>query len=212
MTTIDHNKKIAAINNLLPQTQCGECNYAGCLPYAKAIAENEAPIDKCPPGGTPTVMALAHYLAIDASPYLTAMEKKAKQPSVVRIREFDCIGCTKCIKACPVDAIMGAAKQMHTVITAECTGCELCVTPCPVDCIDIVPLGETFQPIHPARSALAKERYENRNERLKRLQAERQAKHQKAKNNPQLKGKTTTERRKDYMAEALMRVRKKKEK
>lgn len=209
MTAMKDTKKIAAIDALLPQTQCGECHYAGCLPYATAIAEGSAPIDQCPPGGIPTMKALARFVGVDPTPYIPSMEKRAKRPTTVRIREVDCIGCTKCIKACPVDAIMGAAKQMHTVITSECTGCELCVAPCPVDCIDVVSLGKDFQPIEPARSALARDRYEQRNKRLTRLMAERAAKHQQAKNNPQLKGKSTAEQRKAYMTEALARVKKK---
>lgn len=210
MSTMVDSEKIAAIDALLPQTQCGECSYTGCLPYAAAIVEGKAPINQCPPGGVPTLKALAQHLDMDPSSYIADMEQKAKRPITVRIREVDCIGCTKCIKACPVDAIMGAAKHMHTVITAECTGCELCVAPCPVDCIDIVSLGERFQSIDPARSALARERYENRNERLTRLKAERAVKHQQAKNNPQLAGKTTAEQRKAYMVEALERVKNKK--
>lgn len=203
-------EKIAGINERLPQTQCGECGYAGCLPYARAIAQNEAEIDKCPPGGISTLTALAGYLDRDPTPYLGEM--KVKSPTKVRIREVDCIGCTKCIKACPVDAIIGAAKQMHTVISAECTGCELCVAPCPVDCIEVIPLPASDGPaIEPAHSVLAKTRYENRQARLARVQSEQFNQHQQAKASPQLKGKSTVERRQAYIEAALARVKHKKE-
>ncbi|MBA1272149.1 electron transport complex subunit RsxB [Stutzerimonas azotifigens] len=123
------------INALLPQTQCGQCGYPGCKPYAQAIAAGDK-INKCPPGGESTIQALADLLDLDAEP-LDA-EGGEKPPMVAYIREAECIGCTKCIKACPVDAIVGAAKLMHTVIVSECTGCDLCVEPCPVDCIDMI--------------------------------------------------------------------------
>ncbi|HWV09528.1 MAG TPA: RnfABCDGE type electron transport complex subunit B, partial [Pseudomonas sp.] len=126
---------VQAIDALLPQTQCGKCGHPGCLPYAQGIAQGEA-INKCPPGGEMTVRALAQLLRVPELP----LELPAVPPQIALIREAECIGCTKCIQACPVDAILGAAKLMHTVIAAECTGCELCVAPCPVDCIDILPL------------------------------------------------------------------------
>ncbi len=125
------------IDALLPQTQCGLCTYKGCMPYAEALAFNQAEINLCPPGGIEGLIALAELLQKDATPFLDDMTQKAKLPSVAVIREAECIGCTKCIQACPVDAILGTSKQMHTVIADECTGCELCVAPCPVDCIDI---------------------------------------------------------------------------
>ncbi|MEZ5571970.1 MAG: electron transport complex subunit RsxB [Halioglobus sp.] len=135
------------INNILPQTQCGQCGYPGCRPYAEAIANGEA-INKCPPGGEAGIQALADLLDVEPIP-LDSEHGEAKQvPSVAFIREAECIGCTKCIQACPVDAILGAAKQMHTVITSECTGCDLCVEPCPVDCIDMIPQQETLQSWH----------------------------------------------------------------
>lgn len=126
------------INAILPQTQCGQCGYPGCKPYAQAIAEGDA-INKCPPGGDAGIHALADLLdvepiALDDSHGVEDVRK------VAYIREAECIGCTKCIQACPVDAILGAAKQMHSVIVSECTGCDLCVEPCPVDCIDMLPL------------------------------------------------------------------------
>lgn len=129
------------INALLPQTQCGQCGYPGCKPYAEAIAGGDK-INKCPPGGEATIAALADLLDVEAEP-LDA-EGGEKPPQVAFIREAECIGCTKCIQACPVDAIVGAAKQMHTVIISECTGCDLCVEPCPVDCIEMRPLASSL--------------------------------------------------------------------
>jgi len=126
------------IDRLLPQTQCGQCGFPGCKPYARAVARDEADIDQCPPGGAAGVIALAELLGREPKPVnpLNGIEK----PKVLAlIREEECIGCTKCIQACPVDAIVGAPKLMHTVLADLCTGCELCVPPCPVDCIDLVP-------------------------------------------------------------------------
>ena len=126
------------IEQLLPQTQCGQCGFAGCRPYAEAIASGEAQINCCPPGGEATMVALADLLGRDPLP-LDA-EAVAKPKAVALIKEAECIGCTLCLQACPVDAIIGAAKQMHVVIEAECTGCELCLPPCPVDCILMQPV------------------------------------------------------------------------
>ena len=124
------------INDILPQTQCGQCGYPGCRPYAEAIADGEH-INKCPPGGQETIDTLAVLLDVTPEP-LNAEHGIEQETRVAYIREDECIGCTKCIQACPVDAILGAAKQMHTVIEMECTGCDLCVEPCPVDCIDMI--------------------------------------------------------------------------
>ncbi len=126
------------IDNILPQTQCGQCGHPGCRPYAQAIADGEA-INKCPPGGQTTINALADLLGVEA-PSLDEEHGVEDVKKVAYIREDECIGCTKCIQACPVDAILGAAKHMHTIIASECTGCDLCVEPCPVDCIDMVPV------------------------------------------------------------------------
>lgn len=134
------------INALLPQTQCGQCGHPGCRPYAEAIANGEA-INKCPPGGEAGIQALADLLDVEFIP-LDEEHGEENVISVAYIREDECIGCTKCIQACPVDAILGAAKQMHTVIVSECTGCDLCVEPCPVDCIDMIPQQQSLQNWH----------------------------------------------------------------
>ena len=125
------------INNLLPQTQCGQCGYVGCLPYAKAIATEEAPINQCPPGGQDGVDALADLLGVETL-ILNAQFGQEQPKCVAVIVEQDCIGCTLCIQACPVDAILGAPKVMTTVIEQECTGCDLCLPVCPVDCINMI--------------------------------------------------------------------------
>ncbi len=140
---VEGNPIAEQIDKLLPQTQCGQCGFPGCKPYAEAIA-NGAPINKCPPGGEATIQALAALLDVEPLP-LDAEHGEEKGKLVAVIREDECIGCTKCIQACPVDAILGAAKQMHTVIASECTGCDLCVEPCPVDCIDMVPVPATLR-------------------------------------------------------------------
>lgn len=132
------------IEALLPQTQCGQCDFAGCRPYAEAMAAEEADINRCVPGGETTIVELATLLDKEVIPLNEELGKE-KPPMVAIIREHECIGCTKCIQACPVDAILGAAKHMHTVIAAECTGCELCIPPCPVDCIDLVEIPVTLE-------------------------------------------------------------------
>jgi electron transport complex protein RnfB len=128
---------VEQIDKLLPQTQCGQCSFAGCRPYAEAIATGEVDINRCPPGGETTINALANLLEVEVKP-LDDDCGVEKPKALAIIDEGRCIGCTLCIQACPVDAILGAAKQMHTVIANECTGCELCLPPCPVDCIDMV--------------------------------------------------------------------------
>lgn len=124
------------IDKLLPQIQCGQCGYPGCKPYANAIAKGEADINQCPPGGEATVLALADLLGRDPKPLI----HEPKPPALALIDENLCIGCTLCIQACPVDAIIGAPRQMHTVIASLCTGCELCIDPCPVACISMYPI------------------------------------------------------------------------
>ena len=135
---VEGNPLIEKIDAILPQTQCGQCGYPGCKPYAEAIAEGEAEINRCPSGGMEGVRKLADLLGREVKP-LDA-EEKPKQLAI--IDEQTCIGCTLCIQACPVDAIVGAAKQMHTIVEPLCTGCELCVKPCPVECIRMEPIPE----------------------------------------------------------------------
>ena len=136
---VEGNPVVDQVNDLLPQTQCGQCGFPGCKPYAEAIADGEK-INKCPPGGESTIQALADLLGVEPEPLDAEHGAEKDVPMVAYIREDECIGCTKCIQACPVDAILGAAKQMHTVIADECTGCDLCVEPCLVDCIDMIPV------------------------------------------------------------------------
>jgi electron transport complex protein RnfB len=126
------------IDALLPQTQCTRCGYPACMDYANAIASGEAAINQCPPGGAAGIAALAHLLGREPLP-LNPANGVEKPREIALIDEETCIGCTKCIRACPVDAIVGASKLMHTIIADECTGCELCIAPCPVDCIAMVP-------------------------------------------------------------------------
>ncbi len=176
---------IQRIDALLPQTQCGKCGHSGCKPYAEGLTKGEA-INKCPPGGTETIVALARLLQVPV--IALDPERGSAPPQVAYIREAECIGCTKCIQACPVDAIVGAAKLMHTVISAECTGCDLCVAPCPVDCIDLLPLSASIVPIvggmaldaealaaRTAKRNHARRRFELRNSRLQREEARKQA-------------------------------------
>jgi electron transport complex protein RnfB len=129
------------LDRLLPQTQCGQCGYPGCRPYAEAMAAGDADIDRCPPGGDAGALSLARVLSVEPKPF-DRNRGVHKPVQVALVIEDDCIGCTKCIQACPVDAIIGAAKHMHVVIDPLCTGCELCVPACPVDCIEMVALGD----------------------------------------------------------------------
>lgn len=129
---------VERLDRVLPQTQCGQCGFTGCRPYAEAMARGEAGVDRCPPGGDAGARALAHVLDVPARPYDRTRGVHAPARVAV-IVEADCIGCTRCIQACPVDAIVGAAKLMHAVIEPLCTGCELCIPACPVDCIELLP-------------------------------------------------------------------------
>jgi len=154
------------IDALLPQTQCRQCGYAGCRPYAEAVGKNEAPINRCPPGGNEVIAELAALLQRPPMPLDTGCGP-AKAPAVALIDETWCIGCTLCIQACPVDAIAGAAKLMHTVIAQECTGCELCIPPCPVACIQMVDVARTgAREQRVARATHARARYTARKQRL----------------------------------------------
>lgn len=171
--------KIIQIDALLPQTQCGQCGYPGCRPYAEAIAQG-VPINQCPPGGDRTIAQLAHLLKREIIPLNPAHGEISETRKIAFIREAECIGCTKCIQACPVDAILGAAKKMHTVIADECTGCDLCVEPCPVDCIDMIPV--TADPIEEEETAaLARANHWRTrfNFRTQRIQQEQKEKMQK---------------------------------
>ena len=138
---VEGDPLIDKIDALLPQTQCGQCGYPGCRPYAEAIAKGEADINLCPPGGEEGVAKLADLLGREAKP----LDAEERPPQVARIDENICIGCTLCIQACPVDAIVGAAKQMHTVVASVCTGCELCLPPCPVECISMQTIPESIE-------------------------------------------------------------------
>lgn len=137
---VEGDPLVDKIDALLPQTQCGQCSFPGCRPYATAIANNEAEINQCPPGGEATIQALADLLDREPIPLNPENGEEKTGPVVAVIDEQTCIGCTLCIQACPVDAILGAAKHMHTVIEDECTGCELCIPPCPVECITMEPV------------------------------------------------------------------------
>jgi Na+-translocating ferredoxin:NAD+ oxidoreductase subunit B len=143
------------IDALLPQTQCTRCGYHGCRPYAQAITDGAAPINQCPPGGARTIGALAQLTGRPVLP-LNPVNGTEGPDLVAQIDEQACIGCAKCLPPCPVDAIIGAHKQMHTVLLALCTGCELCVAPCPVDCIRMVPRTQLHDP--PAAPAPAENR------------------------------------------------------
>ena len=127
---------VQSIDDLLPQTQCGQCGYPGCRPYAEALASGEDH-NKCPPGGEDLIQELSLLLHREPLPFDATHGQILEQPKVAFIREDECIGCTKCINACPVDAIVGASQMMHTVIADECTGCDLCLAPCPMDCIEM---------------------------------------------------------------------------
>jgi Na+-translocating ferredoxin:NAD+ oxidoreductase subunit B len=158
----------ARLDALLPQTQCTKCGYDGCRPYAQAIAAGEADINQCPPGGEAVIAALARASGREAKP-LDPANGTYRAPQVAVIEEATCIGCTKCILACPVDAIVGASKAMHTVIAGWCTGCELCIPPCPVDCIALVPVAALPE------ADRSRARHEARNARLARDASERDA-------------------------------------
>lgn len=199
---------IEDIDAVLPQTQCQLCGYPGCRPYAEAIAKKNDRFDRCPPGGVKTLRAIAKILNQDPTPYIYDMEKKVKSSSVAVIREGECIGCTKCIQACPVDAIIGASKLMHTVLTDMCTGCELCIAPCPVDCIDMIITPEHKDAEKITMAQQSRERYQKRNARLANEKLKHHQQHLKAK---LLEShQETREARKAVINAAIARVKKKK--
>jgi electron transport complex protein RnfB len=157
----------ARIDDLLPQTQCTRCGYPGCLPYAEAIARGDAPINQCPPGGKSTIEALARLL--DRPPLeLNPVHGVEAAARVAFIDESRCIGCARCLAPCPVDAIVGAPKYMHTVLAERCTGCELCLPPCPVDCIEMRVAESAVEP------ALNRVRYAAHTARLAERAAQRE--------------------------------------
>ncbi len=160
------------IDALLPQTQCEQCGFHGCRPYAEAIAADAAGIDRCPPGGAAGIGRLAHLLDRPIVP-LDPAHGVEKPRTLARIVEADCIGCTKCIQACPVDAVVGASKVMHTVLSDLCTGCELCVPACPVDCIRLDPMPAP-QAEGPRHADAARRHFQRREARLARERAERE--------------------------------------
>ncbi len=160
------------IDALLPQTQCEQCGFHGCRPYAEAIARGEAPINRCPPGGAAGIERLAALLDTPVLP-LDPGHGVEKPRTLAHIIEADCIGCTKCIQACPVDAIVGASKLMHTVLADDCTGCELCVPACPVDCIVLLPMPD--EQLDLAHANAARTHFQRREARLQHQQEQRAA-------------------------------------
>ena len=170
---VEGNHIVKIIDSILPQTQCGQCSYTGCKPYADAISKGEADINQCPPGGEIVIRALAELMGVEYKP-LDESYGISKPKAVAFIDEDTCIGCTFCIQACPVDAILGAAKQMHTIIEKECTGCELCLAPCPVDCITMPEIKEIIPDnIANKEANIARKRNNFRILRLEREKVER---------------------------------------
>lgn len=168
------NSLAERIDAALPQTQCAECGYAGCRPYAEAIADGHADINQCPPGGEAVICRLAALLGREYKP-LNPLNGQQQPRVVAQIDEARCIGCTLCIQACPVDAIAGAPKHMHAVISDLCTGCRLCVPPCPVDCIELLPVAAGGDSWNVEQADAARERFQRRNARRAREQQERLA-------------------------------------
>ena len=182
------------INSILPQTKCGKCDFSGCKPYANAIVEGKADINQCPPGGKTGILKIAHLLKVEYKP-LNESHGVSKPREIAIIEEDKCIGCTLCILACPVDAILGASKSMHTVISEECTGCELCIEPCPVDCIKMeTPDSEDSESIKDKRSSIARSRYEFKQQRVLREKNDAKA------------NRTTNAEKKQAIADAMARL------
>ncbi|NBV75182.1 MAG: RnfABCDGE type electron transport complex subunit B [Methylococcaceae bacterium] len=161
------------IDRLLPQTQCGQCGYKACRPYAEAIAKGDALINQCPPGGDKGIEQLAGLLGVEILPLNPAHGCQQDRLQAI-IKENACIGCTRCLPPCPVDAIIGASKQMHTVIANECTGCGLCVAECPVDCIAMVPAVNAYDPNQARRRYQAKLKRQANQELQKQQRLEKQ--------------------------------------
>ena len=201
---------VDAVDALLPQTQCRRCGYDACRPYAEALVRSETEIDRCPPGGEVTVAALARALGRPVVPLDPACGPVGPR-EIARIVESECIGCTVCIRACPVDAIIGARKWMHAVLESECTGCSLCVEPCPVDCIDMVPARAgpaTPEAWLAERAPLARRRFERRHARESTIDAAPHRREQAARIDAvdSLRSRTPEQRRADIAA-AVARVR-----
>ena len=199
---MEGNHIVEIIDSILPQTQCTQCGYTGCKPYANAISKGEADINQCPPGGEKVIRAVAELMGVEYKP-LDESYGISKPKAVAFIDEDTCIGCTFCIQACPVDAILGAAKQMHTIIEKECTGCELCLSPCPVDCITMPEIKEVISNNMANKEAnIARERNNFRILRLEKEKiehAERNAK-RKLESNKKEKVKLIEEKRAEIAA------------
>lgn len=196
----DSQQLIAHIDAILPQTQCTQCGYSGCQPYAEAIASGKADINQCPPGGEAGIQALADLLQLPYKP-LNPAHGVYKHKALAFIDEASCIGCTLCIQACPVDAIVGASKQMHTVIAQECTGCELCLPPCPVDCISMQPTASPSAEEKLEAANLARQRYNSRLQRLERDKLAREQLHAE-----RAKAKLGVTHKQDVIAAAIARA------
>ena len=201
---------IDKIDALLPQTQCRDCDYDDCRSYATAITTDNEAINKCLPGGEVTMERIATLLQQDPEPHREAIQANTKDISLAIIREDECIGCTKCIQACPVDAIIGASKQMHTIITDACNGCELCLPPCPVDCIDLIQTPMRTRDDVFAMADQSRQRYQTVQQRQQEQQQLEKKKHQQAKLQ-QASSQDTLDARKKAIAAAMQRAQQKRE-
>ncbi|SFE57949.1 RnfABCDGE type electron transport complex subunit B [Nitrosomonas sp. Nm166] len=206
---------IEQIDAILPQTQCGKCGFPGCRLYAEAIAEGRADINQCPPGDQEGIQKLAELLGVPPKPLNTSHGFPRVGKVVAWIDERICIGCTFCVQSCPVDAIVGAAKQMHIVIAAECTGCELCIAPCPMDCISLIPIDEEVNdssnlPVDATKKQAAdraRARYQFRQQRLERdKQINRESLKHKNTAQPEIAGAAAEARKKTVVQAAIKRA------
>lgn len=209
MSVLSQEQLVAAIDACLPQTQCQLCAYPGCRPYANAIVNQGERIDRCLPGGVATLREIATLVGQESSSYVEEMVQKQKSAAVAVIREDECIGCTKCIAACPVDAILGAAKLMHTIISDACTGCELCIPVCPMDCIDLINIAERETLEQKRFSQQSRVRYRQHVARLEKRHEQEQQSHQTAKLEQHNLNQTVSARQ-AAIAEVLLRVKAKK--